>query len=487
MNNRILLWLVLTALTSNSLFSQEIWNLQRTVEYAVLNNITVKQANLAYLQAELNFRGNFSSRYPTASFNNNWSMNFGRSDNPTTGLLENTKALSTSFSFSSSATIFNFYALRNTAAAYKYQVAAAEVSEQKAKNDIGLRVANAYLLALQAKEQVKVNEMQIGLTKEQLSLTRKRVDAGALPELNLAEIESQLATDSSNLVSAIANTQLQLLQLKAVLNMDAALPFDVETPDLDKIPLEPLSALQPDAVFALALANLPQQKISDFNILAAEKNRDAARGFMYPRIAGFVNLGSSFYAALQQAVPGTNPTGERETGLYARTGTTTTVPVYSPVFTGKTVNKSLSQVWGGFGNRLNQNFGQTLGLSLNVPILNGFQARNNLERSKLNLQNLRLQKEFDNQGLKQEVYTAYTNAVAALQKEVAGRKAVETAQRSYDLSRKRYDVNLLTSFELITNQNNLLNAQINYLLARYDYVFKMKVLEFYKGQGLKLF
>ncbi len=487
MKKKTLVWLSFAALWSTAVFSQDVWSLQRSVSYALSNNITVKQADIAYEQAALDYRTNNAGLYPNASFSNNWSMRFGRSENPTTGLLENTKALSTSFNFTSSFNIFNFYSLRNAVAAYKYQQQSAQMSEERAKNDISLRVANAYLLALQAKEQVKVSELQIALTTEQLNQTRKRVDAGALPELNVAEIEAQLATDSSNLVTAQSNKELQLLQLKAVLNLDAGAPFDVDTPDLDKIPLEPLAALQPEAVYNLALENLPQIKIDDLNVLAADKNRLAARAAMYPRIGGFVNLATNFYAALQRAIAGVDPTSERPTGLYARdVATNMNYLVYSPVYAGKTINKKFGDVWTGFGSQLNQNFGQNLGVSFSVPLFNGFQLRSNWERAKLNLRNVQLQRDLDNQSLKQEVYTAYNNAIASLQKQVAGSKAVETAQRTYDLSKKRYDVNLLSSFELITNQNNLVTAQINYLLARYDYVFKMKVLEFYKGQGMKL-
>ncbi|MBE7173872.1 MAG: TolC family protein [Williamsia sp.] len=484
MKHKILAWLVLSLLVSTALFSQDVWSLQRSVEYAIANNISVKQANIAYEQAALDFRSNYASVYPTAAFSNNWGMRFGRSENPTTGILENTTALTTSFSFTSSFTIFNFYSLRNSVAAARYQREAAVASEERAKNDIGLRVANAYLLALQAKEQVRVSELQIGLTREQLDVTRKRVEAGSLPELNVAEIEAQLATDSSNLVSATANRELQLLQLKAVLNLDAGIPFDVETPNLDKIPVEPLGSLQPETVFNLAMNNLPQLKVDNLNVLAAQKNYAAARGQMYPRLTGFVNLATNFYAALQQSIG--SASGFRETGLFARQGATD-IPVYSPVFTGKSVSKPFGQIWKGFGSQMNHNFGQNLGIGINVPIFNGLQFRTNWDRARLTLRGQQLQLELDRQTLKQDVYTAYNNAIAALQKQVASKKAVETAQRSYELSKKRYDVNLLTSFELITNQNNLLRAQIDYLLARYDYVFKMKVLEFYKGQGLKLF
>ncbi len=475
---------LLAVLFSIPVFSQKEWNLRQTVEYAIANNISVKQANLSSLQAEIDFMQNRAGAYPTASFTNNWGLSFGRRENPTTGIFENTNSLFSSFGLNTSINIFNFYSQRNTTAASKLQMAALRASEEKAKNDIALRVANAYLLALQAKEQVIINEYQIKLTQEQLDVTRKRVDAGALPELNAAEIEAQLARDSSTLVTSVANRELQLLGLKAILNLDAAQPFDIETPDANKIPIETLAELQPEYVFRLALANLPQQRVNELNLLAAMKSRDAARGSMYPSLGAFAGLSSNFFSAFQATIPGTQ-TGEQPTGLYAKNGTTA-IPVFSPTFTGRKAAKEFGEVWSGFGRQLESNFGQSVGLGISVPLFNRYTARSAWERSKLNIRNVQLQNELDTQTLKQDIYSAYNNALAALQKHVASQKAVQTAQRSYELSKKRYDVNLLTSFELITNQNNLFRAQIDLLLAQYDYIFKMKVLEFYKGQGLKL-
>jgi outer membrane protein len=448
------------------------------------NNITVKQANLSSLQAEIDYNRNRFGIYPTASVSNNWGFSFGRRENPTTGIFENTNSLYSSFGFNTQVSIFNFFSRRNTVAAVKYQVEAYKSLEEKSRNDIAVRVANAYLLALQAKEQVEINQVQIKLTQEQLDVTRKRVAAGALPELNAAEIEAQLARDSSTLVTSESTHELQLLQLKAILNLDAAAPFAIETPEVDKIPLESLADMQPEAVYQLALANLPQQRINDLNLKAAEKNSAAARAFMYPSIGAFGGLSTNFFGPFQRAIQGTQ-SGEQATGLYAKNGATV-IPVFSPTFSGRKENKSLGEIWSGFGDQLQSNFGQSVGLGISIPLFNGYSARSNWQISKLNIRNIQLQKELDNQNLKQEIYTAYNNAVAALQKHTASQKAVETSQRSYDLSKKRYDVNLLTSFELITNQSNLFRAQIDLIMARYDYVFKMKLLEFYKGQGMKL-
>jgi outer membrane protein len=478
-------WLILSAFfLSGSLSGQTAWNLQQAVDYAIENNISVKQANIAALQAKLDFQQNSMSIFPSAGFNNNWRLSSGRSDNPTTGILETNKALSTTFGLNTQVNIFNFFSQRNNIQAYKYQLQASRATEEKAKNDIALRVANAYLLTLQAKEQVNLNSLRIKLTTEQLNVTRKRVDAGALPELNAAEIEAQLARDSSTYVTSVANRELQLLQLKSILNLDAGIPFDIQTPPIEAIPLESLADLQPENVFALALTNLPQQRINDLKLMAAEKRRDAARGAMYPSIGAFGGLSTQFFAPLQKPVPGTL-TGEESTGLYAKNGSDR-LAVYSPTFSSFTVNRQFGEIWDGFYNQLNRQFGKVVGIGINVPIFNGRQARTNWDRSKLAMRNIELQKELDNQTLKQDIYTAYNNAIAALQQQHASEKAVETALRSYDLAKKRFDVNLLSTFDLITIQNNLFTAQINLLLSRYDYVFKMKVLEFYKGQGLKL-
>jgi outer membrane protein len=150
------------------------------------------------------------------------------------------------------------------------------------------------------------------------------------------------------------------------------------------------------------------------------------------------------------------------------------------------VSRGFGDIWHGCSNQLSNNFGQNVGLSLSVPIFNNFQGRTAYRESKLNLKYAELTKQQSDQTLRQNIYTAYSNAVTALQKFNAGRKTVESAQKAYDYAVKRYEVGLLSSLDLITNQNNLLKAKLQQLTNQYDYVFKMKLLEFYKGKGLKL-
>jgi len=140
-----------------------------------------------------------------------------------------------------------------------------------------------------------------------------------------------------------------------------------------------------------------------------------------------------------------------------------------------------------YGKQLKNNFGQNIGIGLSVPIFNGTTNRTNWELSKLRIKQIELTKSLDNQTLKQDIYKAYNNAVAALEKFNADKKSVETSERAFGFSQRRYDLNLLSTLELITSQNNLQRAKIQALYSQYDYVFKMKLLEFYRGQGLKLY
>jgi outer membrane protein len=342
---------------------------------------------------------------------------------------------------------------------------------------VALNVAVGYLQALLAKEQVNITMIQVQQTASQFEVTRKRVAAGALPELHAAELEAQLARDSSTLISAQAQVQQLLLQLKAILNLDAAVPFDIATPPVQMIPVEPLAELQPDAVYAAALKNLPQQKVNELRLQSNQVAVKAARGSMYPTLSAYGGLGSNF-VNIQipqqfEVVP------NKPTGATVQVGGTT----YSVLAPGLNVtDMGVTPL----GKQVRNNFSQNIGLALNVPIFNGGALRTNWERSKLNVLNSELAIESANQTLKQDIYKAYTDAMASMQKFNANRKSVEAAQKAFDFSQKRYNLNLVSTYDLLNSQNNLLRARTEMLYAQFDYVFKMKLLEFYKGQGLKL-
>ena len=458
--------------------AQKKWNLAQCIEYAMTNNITVKQTDLQSKLAELTYKQSKLGQYPNASFSTGPSYNSGRNQDPTSFSLITQSYLSASMQLQSSAEIFNWYSKRNTIAANQWEVEAAKAGTDKLKNDIALTVANSYLQILLSKEQEKIAGVQLQQSQEQLLHTRKLVDAGALPELNASELEAQVARDSATFISAGGLVEQNILNLKAYMAIDAAQPFEVDTAPVDLIPVEKIGDLQPDAVYVSAMANMPQQRVNDFKLKAAKKLAEAARGNRYPTISIFGSLGSGYNSRAQEITGSSlllnQPVGTVTVG--AATYNVFPLQPYSVYEYDKTP----------FLRQLNQNFRQSIGLNLSVPIFNGGSLRTAYEKSKINIKNQELQQQLDDQKLKQDIYQAYNAAKVALEKFNASKKSLQTAERSFSFSQKRYDVGLLSTFELITNQNNLFRAKLEYTLDQFDYVFKMKVQEFYKGQGLKL-
>jgi len=304
------------------------------------------------------------------------------------------------------------------------------------------------------------------------------VDAGSMPELNAAQLEAQLATDSSTYITNQGLAEQQRISLMGLLNLDANTPFEVSVPDVDKIPLEPLSEMQPAYVYGLALKTQPLQQYDSLNIVVQQYRIKSARAAMYPTLGGFVQLGSN-YASTFREFGGVTPTGKFDTlGIVPVNGTN--YYALTPGFSSYTTKPSY---WRQVGDI---NFSQAFGIQLNVPLFSNRSLRTNWEREKINLDNYKLTQQQNNLTLQTNVYQAYSASVSAMQKFNATSKAYEIDAYAFDLAKKRYEIGVLSTIDYITTQTNMFKAKIDQLAARYDYVFKMKILEFYKGQGVKL-
>jgi outer membrane protein len=435
------------------------------------NNITVLQADVQARQAALQTKLAKGQTIPTLNFNTQGGFQFGRSIDPTTNLYTNQTTFFQSYSLQAGITLFNFFSIKNNILSAAKDEEAYKLGVDKARNDIALNVAAAYLQTLLSVEQANIAKVQIDQTKAQLDNTRKLVEAGSMPELNAAQLEAQLATDSSNYITALGSADQNRIQLIALLNLDEAVPFKVATPDVDKIPIPPLAELEPGYVYQLALATQPLQLLDSIRIVSGEYAIKSMRGSMYPSLNAFGGLGSNY---------GNN----RIEQIGSQAFSDTTFTHSGDYFVRSAALPILGDV-GYFRQVGNLNFNQSLGLTLNIPILNGRQYRTNYERAKLNLENSKLQLRSDNLALQQNIYTAYSNSVSALAKFSSSTKAVQTQQYAYDLATKRYEIGILSTIDYITIQTNLFTAKINQASAKYDYIFKMKVLEFYKGQGVK--
>jgi outer membrane protein len=484
---RYFIFLSFVIFFNSSVVAQEKWGLRRCVDYAIQNNIFVKQQELQTSFATLTEKQAKLAIYPNANFSHNTGLQFGRSVDPTTNLFTTNQLLFQGFNLNADIVIFNWNKVKNSLVAAQLDYKAAQAGVEKAKNDISLSVATAFLQALLNKQQIDIAEIQYEQTKSQLEATRKRVNAGVLPELNAVELEAQLARDSTSIINAKATADLSLLGLKAYLNLDAAAPFEIEVPPVEIIPVEKIADLQPDYVFQMALQNQPAQKVNLLKLQSYQTSVKVAKAVMYPTISGFLGLATNFSNPFQ-SVTSVNFTGYGApnplSGAVNVGGTN--YFIQQPKFDYTKTSKSFGQLWDGYLGQLDNNFRQNFGFALSVPIFNASNAKTGYERAKLNVKNAELTIQQADQQLKQDIYQAYTNATSALQRYNASEVTLRATQKTYEFAKKRYDVGLLGTFELITNQNNLNKAMTDKLVAQYEYVFRMKVLEFYKGQGIKL-
>jgi outer membrane protein len=458
--------------------AQEKWDLRKCVDYAVANNISIKQSRIQERLSEVQYLQNKAGSLPTLNSGNSAGFQLGRSIDPVTNQFTNQQIGFVNMQLQGGISLFNWFTIKNAKEAARLTVEVNKQLTEKLKDDISLNVANAYLQALLADEQIHIAAFTVAQTKQQLGDTRKRVNAGALPELNAVQLEAQLATDSATLIIAQQNRRLNLLQLKALLFLDAAAPFDIATPPVEAIPVESFGELQPDMVYKMAIGIQPQLLANDFRLKAANKNVAAAKGSMYPTISGFGSVQTSFSSASK--IPFGTPVISFAPSVAYVDVNGSSYPINTPTVKYNSFNTV------GFVNQFSDNFRQSVGVSLQIPILNGRQARSAWDRAKLDRENVMLQMTSDSLTLKQNIYQAYESAVSSFQTYQSRKKAIEASQYAYDLGKKRFDIGLLPTFDLLILSTNLQRAKIDVLSAQYDYVFRMKVLEFYKGRGLKL-
>ena len=474
----LLLLLSLFLISRLPVYAQEKWDLKKCVDYAVANNISVKQADVQARLARLTLSQSKWAQVPSLTVSTSAGINGGNSLNQTTYTINNKTTFFNSYGLQTNVTVFNGFYLQHVIASNRSAWQAALANSDKTKNDISLNVANAYLQVLLAMEQTEAAHLQLQLSQNQLDLTRKQVNAGTLPELNAAELESQVAQDSATYINAKGTITQNILQLKAYMDLDAGTPFDVYAPPVEDIPIENLADLQPETIYTLALANQPLQKMDALQIESARSSVKATKGAMFPVVSVFGNLQTN-YEQLGPDIPTAGYPYLQKTGNVAGSN----AAVYDTLFHATASRMGKPDP---YFNQLSNYFTQQVGLSISIPILNQGILRTNYSKSKLNLRNQELQRDQDNLTLKNNIYQAYNAAITALQKFEANKITVVATQKSFEYAQKRYNIGMLNTIDLLTNQNNFGNARINLLSSQFDYVFKMKVLEYYKGLGIKL-
>jgi outer membrane protein len=449
------------------------WTLQQCIEYALLNNISVKQSELNVQLNDVNYLQSKANILPTLNGNASHQYNFGRTIDPFTNQFATDQVLSQNFFLSSNIVLFSGLQNWNSIQQNKYNLLASKEDLEKMKNDVALNIAAAYLQILFSEELVLNARAQFNITKLQVERTQKLVDAGSLPKSNFLDIQSQSALEELNVVNAENQLTISYLTLAQMLELPDPSGFRIVKPELE-VPNVDLVSVSPMQIYQYAVSNMPDVKSSQYKLISAQKGLRIAKGGISPRLTLSGSYGTG-YSGASKSVTSVTPTGSWDTTLYfSSSGDFIFLPTFNTQF--ETTS---------FADQIDQNLNRSLGFNLSIPLFNGLQTHANIQRSKINLMNAELTLQMTKNNLQKSIQQAYADALAALKKFQASQKAVNAMEESFKFMEQKFNVNMVSSFEYAEAQNRLAKAKSEMLQSKYDYFFKLKVLDYYQGKPLK--
>jgi outer membrane protein len=449
------------------------WTLQQCIEYALKNNVQVRQSELTRQTYSVSLNQYKANLLPSLNANASNSYNFGQTIDPYTNEFANSMVLSQNFSLSTSLVIFNGLQKVNTIQQGEYDLKSSAEDLDKMKNDISLNIASGYLQILFNEELLVVAHNQVGISEQQVERTKKLVDAGTMARGNLLQLQAQLATDELSEANAKNQLDLSYLSLAQLLDFDSVGTFTIVRPDLT-MPNESL-LMSPTQIYATAVTVQPAIRSAQYKLKSYDMALKIAKGAASPRLALNAAIGTGFSGASKELVGTPIITGFVPNGSITSGGET----VYQPIYSAQT------QVTP-FSSQVNDNFNRNIGFYLTIPIFNGLQTRVGIQKAKLSLQNADLNLQYQEIQLRKTIQQAYADANAAFIKYTATKKAVDATQESFKYTDQKFNVGLVNSLDYNDAKNKLIKAQSDLLQAKYDYIFKLKVLDFYQGKALTL-
>ena len=422
--------------------AQQKWTFRQCIDYAVEHNLKIKQQTLTRQQRELDVDNARHARLPDLSGSASENFSFGRgltAQNTYT----NTNTSSTSFSLNSSVPLFTGFRIPNTLKLNRLNLEAANADLEHAKNNIRTQVAQAYVQILYDKELCAVAQRQIEIDSLQVLRLKEMQRNGKASGTEVAQQEATLAQSRLTATQADNDLRLALLSLSQLLELPTPDGFDVEAPHLaPEGTMEDLLPL-PDAIFAEAVSVKPEVQAEMLRLQGTEKNIDIARSARYPQLTLSAGLGTNYY----------NTNGHQSEGFF---------------------------------KQMKNNFSQFIGLSLNVPIFNRFETRNNIRLAELQHQSQQLSLDNTKKDLYKEIQQAYYTAVNAREKFSSSQQALRSNEEAFRLMSAKYEYGKANITEFNESKNNLLRAQSDLVRARYEYIYQRTLLDFYRGRELAL-
>jgi len=429
---KIILFLLLVGIQVSA--QDKKWTLEECVDYAIKNNISIKQSELDLKTSDVEKMEAIGGFLPTLSANATYSMNTGASINPVTNQFQNQTFKSFSAAANSGITLFNGLANWKTLQRSKINQIANTYRLGKMKDDIALSVANSYLQILFNKEQLKVLISQNSITKDNIKRTQQLIDAGSLPAGDIFELQATDATQQQQIISTENTLLISKIALSQMLLIEDYASFDISDEVID-LPFTDLSNETPQTILAKAKESVNDIKIALSNVEIAKKDVSISRSSYLPTLSGFIGYNTRW----SESTPFN------------------------------------------FADQLSLFDGTAIGLQLNVPILNGFATRGRVERAKINQERTEYQLKQTELDLETNVYQAYNDVINAKKSFEAAQKTLEARKQAFSFSKERYEVGLLNTFDFSQSSIALDNAQSDVLRTKYDYIFRTKILEFYFG------
>ncbi len=458
----------------NTIHAQEIWSLEKCIRHAQENNLSVKRAAIDIQNSNLTLKGSKASRLP--NLNGSFSMDFraGRSIDPITNSFLTQTLGSNGIGLSSNVILYNGGRIRNTIKQSEINLQASEANSAQTKNDISLNVAAAYLSVMLAEERLENAKNRLVQTTDQLNQIEQLIKAGSRPANDRLDILAAIATDEQAIVSQENVVDVNYINLKLLLLLDPAFDLKVERPNI-KIPELAELNYELSDVYQTALRQQPAVLAGELNEKSALIGVDIAKAGKKPRLSLFGNVNSNYSSRARRIV------GDGMEVLVDQTVFFNGVPAV--VSTNETFYDSERTP---YFNQLNENLGQSLGASLSIPIYNNLQNDIAIERAELNILQSQLTNQQFKDQLKSDIQRAIADAKAARKTLDASQRTVDAQQAAYENASRRFELGAINAFELTTSKNNLDQSKVNLIVAKYDYLFKLKIVDFYQGKTMTL-
>jgi len=436
--------MILTAGYVSAQDTTNVWSLDRCITYAYENNLTIKRQMLNSEYQTNTLKQSKLNRLPDLNAQMGYSFNFGYTwiQQEAKNVDRNTQSFNSGLG--SNVNLFKGMTMANTIKRDRFNLEAALQTTEKIKNDISLQITGSYLQILFDKELLKVAKEQHQTTILQMKRTKQLVDAGKLAKGKYLELKSQAAKEALNVTIQENNLSVSLLNLAQLLDLKNTSDFDIVTPVI------PDSARElpqpPEAIYSTALDIMPQIKSSMFSLKSSEYELKMAKGNYYPSLNLNFSLGAN-----------ANWLNDDPNGY----------------------NRPL---W----DQLQTTRNYYIGASLRIPIFNKLQIRTGVNNAKLGVQDAKFKLEQEKLALRKEIQQAYTDAVAAYKKYQSSFEAVESYRETFRYTEEKFNVGLVNSVDYNVAKTDYLRAQSNLLQAKYEYILRMKILDFYKGLPLTL-